>query len=1171
MTEYVSLHNHSHYSILDALSSPKDLIARAKELGQKAVAITDHGTLSGTWTAHKAAKGSGVKLIVGCEMYFLDDVKKTEQRFRHIILLARNAVGYRNLLSLNKEGFDNSVIFGKRVYPVIDWNLLEKYADGMICLTSCSNGILAQLLMNKQMEDAEKQLMRLVNIFGRDNLGLEVQANTLKRGSNMFNDVIEQVFVNAQIIRLAKKFNLRCVATTNSHYVRKEDAETHDVLLSIGSHQTVYSNFRLKYDCPEFYLKSGDEVKSFFERNYGEYAAELCANSAFFADRCEESEWIDPKFSNPSGKELPSFPVIDEPCYDEFKLWLQNQNDYVRGLSEDKSYLRYRVDLVFNNRMIRDGIPAAKINEYRDRIETEFDVFETLDLSSYMLITADFLDYARKNDISIGYGRGSVGGSYVAYLLDIHEADSIKYDLVFERFHNKLKLATSDIDNDLSPEGRGRVIEYVTNKYGRDHVANVSNINTITPKVYARDVARSCELGGSKDAAVELGNNVAGCIPGDIHSISDALDKLPLFSEYAKKYPQFRDYAQISGKPRAVATHAAGIIISSRPLVGLVPVRRDRDGNFAVEYDKDQAEENGLVKIDFLGLKTLDIIDDTVRMIVANGKPKPVIDVEAYDKETYDLISAGDTYGVFQFGTSGGTMDLCRKIKPKNMEDLALITTLARPASKDIRSDFVSVRDGKKRIKLLHKSLANAFSKSYGFALYDESLLILAKDVAGWDLGDADKLRKLTKEKGKNPAKVAKWKQEFIEGAVKNGLLEADAEEIWVKVVVPFGSYSFNKSHAVLYSMTSFKTAYLKAHYPIEFLMANLMSEVKSGSPDAKPNKDKIKKEIRAHKIQIDPPDLNKSSLSYAMSGDDKLITGLDALKFVSDDAINDIIAKRPFDSFFDFINRIDSKKVRSNTIQALAASGALDSFGIPRKTMYLYCSDYRKKLQVWLKKHDPSKETFVYPWPVEKEWGLPDLYSLEKYYLDEGFCCGIRDAYGKFFQGKDYATVADLRACKDKTPVASIKAQVKSFFEFKVKKDKSKYLGMSMIKAMIEDVNGEQCGLTIFPDSWKNVTDRMKSTKFEEGIALHFSGTVNVYEDELGVILNDLFTFHPIPPLPKDLKAKKVNLKLSKKDRGKEDKPVNPDTAEALFEEFEDELYEEGLIDLDEDDFGDI
>lgn len=377
-----------------------------------------------------------------------------------------------------------------------------------------------------------------------------------------------------------------------------------------------------------------------------------------------------------------------------------------------------------------------------------------------------------------------------------------------------------------------------------------------------------------------------------------------------------------------------------------------------------------------------------------------------------------------------------------------------------------------------------------------------------------------------------------------------------------------SNSHAVLYSMTGFKTAYLKAHFPIEFLLANLMAEVKSNSPDARSNIEKIKKELRKRKVKILPPDINASQLTYTISDGNKLLTGLDALKLVGDDAIKDIIEKRPFKSFFDFMVRVDSKKVRANSIQALAATGAMDSFKIPRKVIYLYCSDYRKKLQVWLKKHDPSKEEFVYPWPSEPDWKLSELYALEQWYMGESFTCKPADAYGNFFKDK-HVTVYEIKKSQDKTRLNPIKAIVRDFFEFKVKKETSKYYGQSMIKAMIEDKNGDQCSCTIFPDRWKQVQERIKyvnsKAEFDTGIALSFSGNVNTYEDDVGVILDNLYDVSTIPALPGDLKAKKINLKEAKA-KSKENDPTEPIVEKTLFEEIQDTLYDEGLIDLDED-----
>jgi DNA polymerase-3 subunit alpha len=1167
MTDFVSLHNQTDFSILDSLISPKALFARAKELGQTAVAITDHGTLAAAWDALKASRETGVKLIMGCECYFVDDITNPNEKFRHIILLAKNAIGYRNLLTLNKKGFDQGSFIGKRVYPVVDWKLLEQYTEGLICLTACGNGIVNQLLMNKKFDEVTTTLLKLKKLFG-DNLGLEVQPNNLKRGSNFFNDEIDQQFLNRRLIDLGKTHGIRVVPACNAHYLKKEDHDTHDVFLAIGSHQPKYSNFRLKYSVPDFYLKSGEEVVAFFSRNYGEeLAKEICDNTLYFANQCETPDWIDPKFSNPSGKELPIFPVKDEPDYVDFRQWVSTQAEDIQKLDEDKLFLRFHCEKFFDER-IKD-LNDENREQYKQRLLEELDVIEFHGFSSYMLIVADFIDWARRHDIAVGDGRGSVGGSLIGFLLKIHQADPIKYNLIFARFHNKEKSSFPDIDTDFAPSGRALVQEYLRKKYGEDHVAHVSNVNTITPKVYARDIARACELGGSKEEAVKIGNDVANCLPAEIHSIDDALTKVPLFAEYCKRYPEFEKYRHICGKYRAWSTHAGGIIISARPLTGLVPLRKDKDGALAIEYDKDKAEENGLVKMDTLGLSTLDIIGETYRIIKERGHATPPeIDYDICDTKTYDLITSGDTFCVFQLGTSAGTIDLCRRIKPMNINDLANINALARPSARDMRNDFIRTRMGEKKMTLLHPKLGRAFNSTYGFGLYEECLMYLAQDVAGWSLHSADRLRKLTKEKGKNPKKAAQWRMEFITDAVKNGVNEEIGKRIWDEVVDKFQGYGFNVSHAVLYSMTGYKTAYLKAHYPIEFLLANLMAEVKSNAPDARSNIDKIKKELKKHKVKILPPDVNSSQLSYDISDGNKLLTGLDALKFVGEDAIKDILEKRPFKSFADFMARVDSKKVRANSIQALAAAGAMDSFGIARKLIYLYCSDYRKKLQVWLKRHDPSKEEFVYPWPKEPDWSLSEIYALEQFYLGESFVCKPADAYGKFFKDS-HVSIYEIKKSEDKTKLSPIKAIVRDYFEFKVKKETSKYYGKSMIKAVIEDKNGDQCSCTIFPDRWQMVQDRLKELKskveFESGLGLNFAGNSNKYEEEMGIILDAIYSISPIPALPADLKAKKINLKEAK---AKAKEQISPDSVmpnQSLLERIEDTLYDEGLIDLEE------
>lgn len=1172
MPEFISLHNHSTFSILNALSSPKELLVRAKELGQSAIGITDYGSLACVWDALKASKETGVKLIIGCEFYFVDDLTNKDVKLRFIILIAKNAIGYKNLLLLNKDGFNNSSTIGKRIFPVINWSLLDKYKEGLICLTACGNGIVGQLLNNKKFEEAENTLLKLSNMFG-DDLGVEVQTHNLQRPATYYTDPVNQIFTNQHLIRLAEKHNLRIVPTTSSFYLKKEDAEVHDVMLAIGSMQPIYSNARIKYDVSDFYVKSYDEVKAFFSRRYSEeFAEKICANTVYLADKCEYPDWIDPKYSNHTGKELPTFAVEKEPDYENFKNWLAKKKQF-QSLDIDKAYLRFRCGIELLKK-----VPVAKQEEYNERLREEFDVIEYHGFSSYMLIVADYLNWAKKNGIRVGAGRGSVGGSLIAYLLGIHEADPIKYNLIFARFQNKDRKNHPDIDSDVSPSGRDKVQQYIRQKYGEDNVAHVSNLNTITPKVYARDIARACDLAGNREDSVKLGSDIADSIPKrinekEVKTYEEAVEKSPLFATFTTTYPKLEKMSSICGKYRAWATHAAGIVITSRPLAGFIPLRKDKDGIVAIEFDKEKAEENGLVKMDTLGLETLDIIDDTYKLIKAAGKPLPPDppNFDEYDEKTYNLISRGDTFCVFQLGISSGTIDLCKRIKPKSIEDISHINALARPSARSIRDDFIDVKDGKEKMQLLHPLLKRSFGDTFGFGLYEESLMYLAQDVAGWSLHEADRLRKLTKEKGKNPKKAIEWRQEFIVSAKKNkNIDEKISMEIWDEVIEKFAGYGFNHSHSILYSMISYHTAYLKAHYPVEFLLAHLMSEIRSNVKIAEQNIEKIKLEIRRNGIKIDRPNINTSNITYEIQPDGTLLTGFEALKSVGHDAIDDIIAKRPFTDFDDFMNKVDTRKVRSNTIQSLAASGCFDQFNLSRKQIYLYCSDYKKKLQVWMKKHDPTKEKFQYPWPIEKDWTIPELYALEKSILGEAFICNKAKAYTGFFDARS-VPVKDIRQMDDRDKINSIHAEIKSIFELKVKKEGSKYLGELMLKATIEDAAGDQISLTVFPKQWKKVKERMRDLcgskyKFQPGIAIHFSGSVNVYDDEIGVILEELFDFAPPPPLPKDRISKKVmksNVVINK-DLERIDISLN---ADEFILSAEDSLYDEGLIDLDVED----
>lgn len=1171
--DFVSLHNHTTYSLMDSLIKPSELFTYIKELGQSAIAITDHGSIGASWDCLKYSKEAGVKLIIGCEFYFIDDVSDTSSKLRHIILLAKNHEGYRNLLGLSKAGYDNCSVIFKRAIPRIDWKLLEKFSTGLICTTACGGGILSQLINTRKIDEAKKQALRLKSIFG-DSLALEVQPHSMRRTANLYKDYEDQKFTNYQLIKMGDELGIKVIVATDAHYMLPEEHEAHDVMLAISSGQPIFSGNRLKYTA-NFHVQSREEVKNSLVNILGEYknrADEFCNNTLFFSAMCEEPDWIDPKYSNPSGKELPEFPVKDQEDYFEFKAWSELHSEF-KGQQEDVVYLRYWAYKEFDKMT-----PLDKRDEYWARLMEEFEVIEYHGFSSYMLIVADYIDWCRKNKIRVGPGRGSVGGSLIGYLTGIHQADPIKYKLIFARFHNKEKTSFPDIDTDFAPSGREQLQHYIRQKYGEDRVAHVSNINTMTPKVYARDIARAFRFGGDQKAAVAIGTAIADSIPKEIKTVEEALEGAPLFAEYAnsEKYGALKKFAiHLGAKSKAWSTHAAGLVIGKRPLVDFVPLRRDKDGAIAIEYEKERAEANGLVKMDTLGLQTLDIISDTYKLIEQQGKelPPDPPNFDEYDAKTYELISRGDTLCVFQLGGSAGTIDLCRRIKPKNIEDISLINALARPSARDMRADFIEVRDGLKPVSLIHPSLQRAFEGTYGFGLFEECLMVLAHDVAGWDLHAADNLRKLTKEKGKNPKKVAKWKKEFIEGSLTKGISENIAIQIWDEVVDKFQGYGFNISHSILYSLISYHTAYLKAHFPLEFLTANLMSEVSSNAVDSDDNIARIKNEIRKLNVKIIPPDINNSDITYKIIDEKTLMTGLDSLKYMGKDSIPEILFQRPFNSFENFLSSVNGKKVRAPAVQALAASGCLDSFKMTRKEMYLYASDFKKKLQVWSKRKNKDLP-FNYPWPNDKEdWSISEKYALERYYIGEGLSGNKIQAYPGFFNSsaprfKEYYKMFPNPGTPDEHyPLSPFQAEVMGFFEFKVKKQDSKSFGKPMAKLMLEDPFGTVMIMTVFPKQWADLKDRIKiltsgkASELVAGVAIYARGSLNWYEGDLSIIFEDLLKCAPPPPLPNDLKARQVSMKISRSRKKTDEIDANE-----LLEQIEDELIEDGVEDLDED-----
>ncbi len=1171
--DYVSLHNHTSYSLLDSLILPDELFNRAKELNQSAIGVTDHGTLASAADSLKASRATGVKLMMGCEFNFTDDLKDPSGRLRHIILMAKDAETYRQLLRLHFEAGKNHTVLFKKVVPRIDWKLLEQYGPGMICTTACGGGVLGQLINNKKIPAAKQTAAKLKEIFG-DLLALELQPHNMKRISNPYKDYEDQKFLNNQLIKIGREQNIKIIAATNAHYLLPQHHEAHDVELAMQCQQPMYSGQRLKYD-NEFFMKSRDEVVDYFDKNFTkEEGEEFCDNTLWFAQQCEEPEWIDPKHSNASGKELPEFPVKDQSDYEEFLVW-RSENCPI--LIEDAAYFRYVCKKGFASRGID---PNDKI--YRDRLNEEFDVLEHHGFSSYMLIVMDMLDFCRKNDIKIGPGRGSVGGALSGYLTNIHEADPLIYGLIFERFHTKTKMSFADIDNDIEPFGLEILHNYLKNKYGEENFAKVSNYITISPRPYIKDIAKAFQYGGDHKSALAIGAAISQSVPEDpsdpnTKSVVKALEAFPLLAEYANspKYKELGLYAKLlDNKPKAFGTHAAGVIIGSRPLVDITPLRIDKQHTVCLEYEKERAEDAGLVKIDTLGLETLAIIRKTHELIKGLGKPLPPspFPYEMKDQKTYDLISSGDLQGVFQLGQSTGTIGLCKLIKPKCIGDLAIITTLARPAAKDIRSDFIATREGKKKFTLLHPSLEGAFAGTLGFGLYDESILRLGRDVAGWSFNEADRIRKMIKDKGKHPEKVKKLRQEFIDGAVENNSIDRKmATRIWEEEVKKFESYTFNASHAILYSFTSFETAYLKAHFPVEFLVANLMSKVGNTNPKDKAACIKIRREIRSKGIKLLPPDINDSFNTYRIIDSNTIRTGIDSLKFVSDEAVTEIIEKRPFSSFEDFLTRVNPSKVKANAIQALAACGCLDSFGMKRKQMFLYSGDYRKKLQAY-EKRKKKTQPFEYPWTDTQEWTASEIYALEQQYLGEALSIDKFAAYGSFFSKNDKKlsswaeTFPDPSNSDGKFPlVQPIKGVIVDFHEFKIKKE-GKNLGKEMMKVMLEDPHGTNLVCTVFPEQLKMMKKSIKAftqgkNQLEVGVGVSVMGELNWWDGAISLIISDVYQAVSPPLPPADLKAQQIKMLRQTKELA----PINTINQDDVLEEIEDELAYDGFGDLED------
>ena len=1074
-SNFVSLHNHTELgSPLDGMNNTHDLFVRAREVDHPAVAITDHGTMTAHFDAYKASQRTGVKMIPGMEAYFSDDLN--EKKSHHLVLLAKSEIGYKNLLRLNYLSYQNQVsgYMGKKT-PRISWEHIEKYNKDVIALTACCNGLIAKTLITERDEDKAIEHIRRMNSIFRDRFFLELQPHALS-AINKNGKEVNQVKLNESLLRLSHDMNIPYVITCDAHYRDREHAKYHDFMLAIKDKKAVDDPDRFRYGVQDMYLKTDEEILDFFGKDIAETGM---ANSIKIMESCAEPHYIKPR-----GPMLPTFPVKEEEDYGAFKSWY---NEIGSTIPEDKAYLRYKCVQGFKEKY--GDLDSDDKEEHWDRVKMELSVLEDKDFSSYMLIVSDYINWAKQR-MPVGPARGSVAGSLVAYLTGITSIDPIEYGLIFERFHNNKKESFPDVDSDFSKPGL--VKEYIREKYGKDRVASISNWSTLSPKVAIKDIARSLRLGGDKSTAFKIANSITSIMP-DVSNLKEAINSSREFEKYMKKYPEVHEYAEkLQNLTRNWSVHAAGVVIGDTPLYDKVPLRIDGD-LVVTQWEKTRCEEYGLIKMDLLGLKTLTVIDNTLKLICERtGELLTVEGIDLKDSDTYDMIGRGRTCGMFQLESS--LTPFCIRIKPKNIEEISAINALGRPSCLPAqRKAYMRRKVGLDPVTYRHPKLERALEKTYGISLYEESMMVIAQDCAGWDLNQADALRKITKLKGKDPDLVLRTEASFLKDCMEySGMTYKEAKDIWDKEIIPFGKYGFNKSHSVSYSHISFYTAWLKCHYPSEFMCSLLNSE--------DPNSDKTQEyldECNKMDINILPPDANKSGGNYKILDNNEIITGLSAVKGVGEKAILSIVENQPFSSFSEFITKNDSRTVGKIVIQSLAKSGALDSFERTRKDMHDNYQKYRTKAKDAIKKGKTIDEVVVPEY--DEEWDRKNILLYEREVLGRSISGNLHEVFSTFFtRGANIVSLSsvDKHEKGDKVRVeAIIKNKLK---EFKIKNGRN--VGKKFAKYLIEDVNGNTCGMTVWADDYERYREVLK-----DGMPLKAICRVNEYLDQKDLALSSL------------------------------------------------------------------
>ena len=1150
-SKFVHLHVHSEFSLLDGANRIKDLPVRAKELGMDAMAITDHGVMFGAIDFYKACKANGIKPIIGCEVYvaprrMADRDPSIDNRYNHLILLAKDNNGYKNLAKLVSLGFTDGFYYK----PRIDKEVLEKYHEGLICSSACLAGEVASEIVKGDMEAAKKSALWFKSIFGEDYY-LEIQNNGIK----------EQVLVNQKLIQLSRELDIPLLATNDSHYLKKEDAYNHEVLLCIQTGKRMSDEDRMRFETDELYIKSPEEMMDYFKA-----VPDAIENTVKVAEKCN----VEFEFGHTI---LPNYDVPEE---------FATHYDYLKKLTDDGIRNRYGEN------------PSKDIIE---RKEYELGVIKKMGYVDYFLIVWDYVHYAKSHGIPVGPGRGSGAGSIVAYAIEITDIDPIKYGLIFERFLNPERISMPDFDIDFDYEKRQDVIDYVARKYGHDHVSQIITFGTMAAKMVIRDVARVL------DYPYAEADKLAKMIPNEIHiTISKAMEINKELKDLYDTNPEVKKLLDIAmaleGMPRQASTHACGIIIAREPVVNYVPLYA-RDGVISTQYIMTTLEELGLLKMDFLGLRTLTVIRDAKELIKKNRGIDVEFDKDMADPKVYKLWQDGDSVGIFQFESQGMT-NFMKELKPDCLEDIIAGVSLYRPGPMDQIPRYIANKKDPEHAVYTHPALKPILKVTYGCMVYQEQVMQIVRDLAGYSLGRADLVRRAM---GKKKLDVmAKERENFVHGkldengnveipgCVRNGIDEASANKIFDEMS-EFAKYAFNKSHAACYAVVAYQTAYLKAYYPAEFMAAMLNSFLG--------NLDKIPiyiNECKKSNIAILKPDINKSYTKFTAT-DNSVRFGLGSIKNVGLAAVDAIVKEREnggeFKNFTDFAERIYGEAVNKKCIESLIRAGAFDNMGKTRCTLIASyeqiidtIADSQKKNftnQITMFDISNSEEDIQkmkYNYMEMDEFSEKELLSMEKEMLGIYISGHPLEKYRKQLDEVTNFNTAQIEETMEQM-TAGEKCDLQDGQSVKlagvITKIKKKFTKSNKVMAFvtIEDLYGS-CELIVFESCYNKCSNLL----IEESLIL-CEGRISIRdENDITIIANQITELKSnsqrrlvidITDLPEETKEKlrgtikffegeQNNLKVNVKTNGKETEcgAIFADNAGKTIEAFKDVVGED-------------